>query len=143
MQELGPVVEPASFWNRIASSSEYSVSHRRHAVFQLFSRHVKPPITLGELSKRMDGARWLKDEEIQQMGFLSGTWPESFEYPGSVFRLFVLYNARGTNWCIALKVSEDIETEDFIRLVRGKPVEERVRSARITAIRLSSPGKGK
>jgi len=56
--------EPPTFWSAIANSSEYSIDHRRRAVFQLLARHFHSGMTLGQIGVLLDHPTWLDDQRV-------------------------------------------------------------------------------
>jgi hypothetical protein len=139
--QLGPIKEPADFWTRIASDSRYSLAHRRHAVFQLFSRHVPAKSKLSALAVKLNGAPWLQPDSIQKMGGLSGPWPFDPGENDSVFRFYIL-SPQPPYWVIYLHLSDTITADEMLSLVHGKKVSQRVRDVVILHV-LYSPSLNK
>jgi hypothetical protein len=116
--QLGTVTESVAFWRQIAADARYSKAHRRHAIFQLFSRHVPEKTTLSDLAVKLHGAPWLQAANIQKMAGLSGPWPFDPGENDSVFCFYTL-SPQPPYWIISLHLSNDINQEDMVRLVHG------------------------
>jgi hypothetical protein len=136
IKHLGPVTEPASFWNGIASNATYSPNHRRHAVFQLFKRHITSDLTLSEFGKRLEGATWLEDKNIDQMGFLSGQWEMEYTGDDSIFRLYILSHPP-SNWIIIIKISPEMTRAQLIKVIRGEAVGQGIKNGKVRQIQFS------
>lgn len=140
IQKLGEVIESAQFWTAIANSDEYSKDHRRRAVFQLFQRFVSPGMTLFALAQILDNPRWLADEDISLVTVLGGEISVTWTLEDTVFVLVVfpdLPDGRYANWAIYLKVSSKVSREDFIKVIRGESVTEKVKNAKVLELGLS------
>ena len=136
IRQLGRYREPASFWARIAADEHYSRAHRRHAVFQLFHRHVPAHSTLGQLARTLHGAAWLQPDNMQKMGGLSGAWPFDPGENDSVFRFYVLC-PRPPYWVVYLHLSDDVPKTDMLRVFHREKVAERVRDTVILHVLFS------
>ena len=64
IRQAAPTKEEAEAWARVANSDKYSDVRRRRAIFQLFDRHVRPGMTLGEMANLLAKPSWLKRENL-------------------------------------------------------------------------------
>lgn len=134
IRKLGPVSEPASFWADIANNQEYSSAQRRHCVFQLFKRHVKPGMTLSELAQTLDNPTWLEDDDVTVLLDLAGHIPVKWTADNTVVVLSVFPNVpdgRLAHWAIYVSISGHIDQEEFINVIRGRQVAQRIKDAKI------------
>ena len=69
------VEESPQFWTRIANDPSKGVEQRRTAILQLFQRHIKRGTKLKNLAGLLDGAEWLRLEDIQLSRTHSGPEP--------------------------------------------------------------------
>ena len=138
IQQLGAPEEPPRFWIDIANSNEYSTRHRRYAVVQLFTRHVKPGMMLSEFARILNGSKWLDDKDIRVVEDLSGYIPVNLTFDNTVFVLRVLPDLLPAEyWAIYLSVSGHIDCDNFLRLRRGEEVDQETRDAVILEIAFS------
>ena len=63
-----PSKSEAAVWVRVANSDTYSRIRRRQAIFQVFDRHVRKDMTLGELAVLLAKPSWLKRENVVEIG---------------------------------------------------------------------------
>jgi len=75
IRRLRRVNEPATFWVKIVNDPKYSPRHRAFCLLELFRRHVKPGMSLGEVSEVLRGAPWLHEEQAGRFYWLSGYLP--------------------------------------------------------------------
>src|SRR5690349_17031170 len=71
---LGPVIEPASWWNDVAGDTRYRAHHRALAIVLLFQRHLAPGASLAALG----AARWLDRPSITTVDAVAGKLPFAF-----------------------------------------------------------------
>jgi hypothetical protein len=55
---LGPITEPAAWWNDLAGDASYRPRHRAHAIVQLFRRHLSPGSAIDVLADATWLDRW-------------------------------------------------------------------------------------
>lgn len=141
IQNLGPVNEPPGFWTDIAEDESYGRLHRRHAVFQLFHRHVAPGMTLSQLALILRRPSWLTDEQITAVEDLGGHIPVGLTFDNTVLVLDVLPGPapKPDRWLIYLSVRGQVAPEDFQRLLRGGAVDQAVSEAAILEVGFSPP----
>ena len=140
--QLGPPSEPASFWTSIANSSSYGPDHRRRAVFELFKRHVAPGQTLGQLAQLLDHPTWLDAADVSVVDRLGGKIPVAWSSADTIFAIALfpgVSNRRYAHWTIYLKVSGKVDRYSFVRALRGEPVADAARGARLLEFGLSPP----
>jgi hypothetical protein len=139
IRELGPVTEPAQFWVNIANDSAYGMVHRRYCIFQLFKRHVPPGSKLSELYPRLNGPKWLRDEDVAIFGTLGGKIPVKWTFEDTVFCLRVFPDLPGDVWAIYLRISGKIDCDVFIKLLRGERVDPQFRNAKVLEVGFNPP----
>jgi hypothetical protein len=116
IRKLRKVTELSGFWTKIANSKAYNATHRRHAVYQLFQRHVPPGVTLCELGKRADKPTWLNPEDIRVIEYLGGKIPVKWTAGDTIFTIGVFPDLRD-NWTIYMRVSGKVTLNDFKKLI--------------------------
>jgi hypothetical protein len=122
LRQLGPVEEPPEFWTKIANSTGYSPDHRRRAVFELFRRHVHPPIAVAELARLLHRPTWLRDEDVSIVSRLGGKIPVKFDFADTVFVIGVLPDlgdGRLVHWSIYLRVRGHVDRQLFVDALRA------------------------
>jgi hypothetical protein len=67
-----PTKDEAAVWARVANSKKYSDVRRRRAVLQLFDRHVRPGMTLGDVAVLLAKPSWLKQESMKVSEWVGG-----------------------------------------------------------------------
>lgn len=142
LRQLGPATEPASFWTKIANSTEYSPDQRRRAVFELFERHVRPGITVGQLADLLDQPTWLDDADVSVVDRLGGKIPVAWNPQDTIFVIAVfpgLPDGRYAHWAIYLRVSGKVDRESFVRAIQGEATSDAVRGAKVIEYGLSPP----
>lgn len=131
-QAPGPVKEPASFWATIANDPHYPVESRRTCIFELFRRHVRAGMTLGEVAERLGQPNWLPDEWIQ--GTVAGIMPVKFVLGDSIFAIGVLPSGE-RNWSyVCMRVAGRLTAQELGRALRGETVTDQIRTAKLKEI---------
>ena len=134
-QATAPVREPASFWAAIANDSDYSVECRRTCIFELFRRHIRAGMTLGEVADRLNKPNWLRDEWTFDKSTGSGYMPVKFALGDTVFAIGVLPPSGERNWSyVCMRVSGRLSAEELGRALRGEAVTDQVRAAKLNEI---------
>src|SRR6266576_23758 len=60
MYRPGQMGEPAAFWAKLANNTSVEPSCRRVCVLELFRRHVRPGMSLGQVADLLDNPTWLE-----------------------------------------------------------------------------------
>ena len=140
IQALGTVTESPKFWTGIANSLDYRERHRCYCVLQLVRRHVLPGMKFSKFAQILDNPIWLKDEDIGVVDIVRGEIPVTWTFEDTVFVLRVFPElVKGRNYAIYLTVSGKIDRNDFIKLLRGKDVNQRVKEAIILEVGFIEP----
>jgi hypothetical protein len=141
VRALGPATEDPRFWSVIANSDHYRPDHRRRAALSLFERHLRPPITLGQLARALDKPTWLDDESIDVVRELGGLVPVTVEPRDTVFalRLFsqLSIDRRGV-WAVYLRVQGKLELEVLRNAVQGREVDADVLGRQVLEVGFSA-----
>jgi hypothetical protein len=138
-QRLGPVTEPPDFWTRIANSAEYTKRHRRVAVIELFRRHVKPGMTVGELGTMLEGAAWLSECGVSTLAgkIIAAAFPLVTVSPATI-EIVVFRELPGARWRIYLRLSGEVEVHSFTGALAGEDVDESVKNTIILEIGIAA-----
>lgn len=83
---LGPVTEPAMWWNDLAGDAGYRPRHRAHAIVQLARRHLAPGATLDVLGD----ASWLDRASVATIDAIAGKLPFAYDSQDTVAVLGVV-----------------------------------------------------
>ena len=119
ISRLGPVAEPASFWTRIADDTNYSLSHRRRAVFALFRRHCDKIGGISDLRRVLMPCAWLKNSRIEKVPFVFGWVPVEVNSGESIFTISVLNGPK-----IYIRMRGDIDYRRFVSELFGREGEQ-------------------
>jgi hypothetical protein len=141
IRALGPPSEDPHFWTAIANSDRHTAEHRRRAVVALFERHARPPLTLAELARTLDGATWLTDDDVDVVRELGGMVPVTFDLENSVFVLRLLPETprdRRAAWAVYLRVEGTLGLEAFRNAVHGRSTDVDVLGRRVLEVGLPS-----
>jgi len=139
VERLGSIKESPKFWSDIANSTEYTEFHRRVAVAELFKRHIRPGMKLSELAEVLDSPTWMENSNISTVESIYGHFPLLGLSPGTVFAVHLFPRLPGLGWFIYLRISGEIGRDDFLKVLRGHDVEQRVREAKILEFGLTTP----
>jgi len=135
INRLGAVTEPSLFWTEIANDNSYSLERRHACLTQLFRRHVKAGLSLGELAQVIRQPNWLTNCPIQKLLAGTGYCPVKLGEPGSVFMISALPPA---NWRgmpeIFVRLDADVTKEEFRAVLLNKHVESHVSDAKILEV---------
>jgi hypothetical protein len=131
LTELGPAQEPSGFWTTIANDGRYRTTHRRLAVIQIFTRHVKPGMSLAEIAKVLATPLWLGDEDVAMIEDLGGHLPVALTPTNTVFAIRVFPEPAAVTGLsvVFLSVAGHVSRSDFLRLLRGQPASRAVGDA--------------
>jgi hypothetical protein len=139
IKQLSDVDVPASFWNAIANSNDYSERHRAYCILELFRRFVFPEMDLDHLARLLKPLKWLRDDDIRTVTMLEGEIPLTWTLEDTVFVLRIFPDPAGqSSFAIYLRVAGKISCDDFIRCLRGKPLQV-ICAAVIREIGISEP----
>jgi hypothetical protein len=139
LERLGSATEPPKFWSDIANSTEYTELHRRVAVAELFKRHIRPGMKLSELAEVLDSPTWMENSNVSTVESIYGYVPLMGLSPGTVFAVHLFPRLPGLGWFIYLRISGEIRRDDFLKVLRGHDVEQKVRDAEILEFGLTTP----
>jgi hypothetical protein len=120
IESLGRVAERPDFWTTIANDANYTERHRGYCILALFKRHVRPGMTLGELTEILHGARWLLPDRVYRFPVMGGYVP----VVGSPSRdsIFSLHLPGGLDQAVYLSVSGTLSADELrILLCNTKP----------------------
>jgi hypothetical protein len=135
IRALGRTTEPPYFWTNIANNKEYRLAHRRHAIFQLFSRHVRPKKKLSDVALVLKEPNWLEDRDLAIIEDLAGHIPVQLTSHNTVFVIYVLPELRPSDrFMVFLSVSGNIERNEFLRLLRGEEVDQTTKDSWVIEI---------
>jgi hypothetical protein len=137
IRQNAPKKDEATIWARVANSDKYSDIRRRRAIFQLFDRHVRQGMTLGELANLLAKPSWLKRKSIyrgMEPGFNYS--PIYSAHGESIFRLCIHLPYENTSG-VYMRVEDFLAgnplTEDsFYGTLQGK--EAKATQLKITAM---------
>src|SRR6516164_8135418 len=65
-------MEPRQIWAYIANQRAFPRALREYCALQLFKRHVKPGMTVGEVKVVLAGANWLDEQSVYPMLGVAG-----------------------------------------------------------------------
>jgi len=139
VERLGYETEPPKFWSDIANSTEYTELHRRFAVAELFKRHIRPGMKLSELAEVLDSPTWMENSNVRTVESIYGYVPLMRLSPGTVFAVHLFPRLTGLGWFIYIRISGEIGRDDFLKVLRGYDVEQKVRDAEILEFGLTTP----
>ena len=108
-----PPKESPKYWSEIANDSSYPVFHRRRAVFQLLSRHLRTGMSVSELAKLLDHPTWLRASHIFLVDTLRGQIPVHLSPNDTVFVLEVLLGPHRDTSAIYLRVRGKVDLQKF------------------------------
>jgi hypothetical protein len=130
ISQLGAVTESPDFWVKIANDAKFSDLHRSRCVMQLFKRHVKPDMTLGEVAKLLSGAKWLHgNEHIVHFIVLGGFVPVEWPSEGSLFSIGL--NQQDPDLVVYLSFYGKCEPFELADCLRGEQLNANIRDLRI------------
>ncbi len=109
-----------SFWIEIANDPTYSLVHRRLCVFELFRRHVRVGMKLRRMNEVLGDPKWLQDGDIHLVRIVVGWIPVELQSGDSVFCIWVLPEPGRESVLVYLRVSGDVPSGDFDRLLLEK-----------------------
>lgn len=113
LDRLGPVTELPNFWTNIANNPAFSEEHRGLCVLELFKRHVRVGMTLGQLHGLVRGAPWLAPDDVSIWLVICGYVPVgNFTVgPHHSARLFTIGAHKRIGGGIWLVLDIDAETQ--------------------------------
>jgi hypothetical protein len=82
---LPTAASTVELWTGVANDRRYRPFHRGLAAYQLFRRHVRVPVPVGELRSLLAGAGWLRDTAIERVRAMGGEVPVPVPPDGVVF----------------------------------------------------------
>jgi len=134
IRSLGPVVEPATFWSTIVNDESYSLEHRRRCAIQLFKRHVRAGMTLGEVAETLGRPKWLFDNHINRIQSMFGYHGVDFKTGCTLLSLNILPPKHGDEWGVYLRVVGHVKPHELGQVLRGEPGGERLADVKLDAI---------
>jgi hypothetical protein len=135
-QHLGRVSEPSSFWTRIANDDSYPIKQRRSCIMQLFRRHIRAGLSLGELAQRLYKPDWLSTSSFSRLHSFTGEIPVRTDDADTIFQLTILPPAKaGLHTSqVFIRISGHITKEQLAKLLNGESVGEDVKTAKIREV---------
>jgi hypothetical protein len=131
MRSTEPTEDEAKLWAIVANSDRYPDVRRRRAILQLFDRHLRPGMTVGQLSKLLADASWLKRENVSVVRELGGKIPIRI-VPGETVSVLMPKLPPSDASGVYLRVQDSPLLESFYNGLLGK--ESAVTTVKITAM---------
>lgn len=104
----GSVVEAPAFWTRIANDESYSIQHRHLCISALLRRHVHAGMRLARLKTALEGSKWLKEEDVEEVTVVTGQIPFKYEY------------GEFSTFCFRILPQPQEDVDGFFIRVKGK-----------------------
>ena len=141
INQLGPVTESPRFWIAIAEDPTYPRSHRRHSIFQLFKRHVKPGMTLASLGQLLGQPAWLAEQDITMVEDLGGSIPVRLSFDNTVLVLAILPDSapHTDRWQIYLSVQGHVDLGEVWQVLQGRETNSATGATPILEVGFSPP----
>lgn len=139
IRSLGPATEEPGFWSAIANDGRYNPDHRRRAVYELISRHLKRGMTLAELAVLLDNPTWLRDEDVSLVTVVGGRLPVRWSAEDTIFILHIfpdLSDRHYDHWAAYIKIAGQFALETIVDALHGRPAGEAAAQAPILEIGL-------
>jgi hypothetical protein len=118
ISKLGDVTEPASFWVSIANDPTYSPAHRAIAICQLFKRHAREPMQLGDLAKLLNDPDWIHPGTVTAVDHLKGELPVEWNLGETVLAIRLFPGEVEAPPVLYLRLSQRLAAEAFVRLMK-------------------------
>lgn len=136
IQHLGRVSEPSSFWTKIANDDSYPIEQRRICIIQLFRRHIRSGLSLGEVADRIYRPDWLPASTLNRVHSFTGQIPVKTDDNDTIFLLTILPEPKADLHTsqVFLRISGHISKEELGRLLNGESVTEKVGAAKVKEV---------
>jgi hypothetical protein len=115
--------EPPGFWSAIANDPTFTYRRRALCALQLFKRHVRPGMTIGELRHNLDGATWLDVKRVYSCTGVSGGGfiPVDFDYGSdSVFSILPSPEEDDMPFAVYISFRTKINVSELVTILRGQ-----------------------
>ncbi len=136
LQHLRRVSEPSSFWTTIANDDSYPIEQRRGCVMQLFRRHIRAGLSLGEAGERLYRPDWLSASSLSRVHSFTGEIPVRTDDADTVFQLTILPPAQAGSHTsqVFMRISGHITEEQLCKILKGESVAEDVKTAKLKEV---------
>lgn len=132
-----PTDEEAKLLRQIANSNTQSDIRRRRAVLQLFDRHVRTGMRVGELGGLLANPSWLKKENVVEVRVVAGLLPVRIVPGETIFVIVPRLPPEDKSTGVYLRVEGSASPESLYDALLGKKT--KAATARISTIAILAP----
>ena len=135
----GQMGEPAAFWAKLANNTNLDTVCRRVCVLELFRRHVRPGMSLGEVAALLENPTWLDESVVTDFALYSGYVPLRICPGERAFGIDALSKPTQQGWIMITVKSERAWTRDQLAAALRGSIGGEISKAPITAIAVLEP----
>jgi hypothetical protein len=118
----------------LANDQTYSPEIRRTCIFELFHRHVRAGMSLGEVADRLNKPDWLPQGCIHAKKAWTGYMPVEHVPGDSIFEIAILPSGHGKGYYVCLRISGRVSEEELGAALRGGSVGASIQGSKLQQI---------